>query len=367
MQRLGHPIKAFRHETRKKSRRACTCLRPTFAIAGPKALHKGTILAPNLAQRRPKARKGRNDSRVFGYWLDSKGGCIRPNADPNAMVAAFQLIRTDNVKCPMRHSRRKLDRRHKSKEMWQRYARYDSLRNLNLSATMILAGFMSESVGRVFLLESRNPHDLLNSTGETKSLGQLCNQFGHDFAPFFVRDKEELKRTLSYISSLDAGDCSAMPLFVHISAHGNSDGLAFGGDFMKWPELASEIIKMFRDLTPSDSPYDGPIVLVLSSCGSKDQRLTERFMKFHKSDNMEWPPEYVFVFDNEEVAWRDAVVIWALFYRMVPQLNFLNKDGKSEIQSFLKKISKLGLAELKYLRWDRQKKLYMKFSTKKTA
>lgn len=226
---------------------------------------------------------------------------------------------------------------------------------------------MSESVGRVFLLESPNPDDLLDGTSEAAPLSQLCSQFGHDFASFFVRDKKELKSTLAYISSLDTGDCNAMPLFVHLSTHGNGDGLAFGQDFMEWPEIAKEIIKMFRCLTPSDTPYGGPIVLVLSSCGSKDQRLTKLFSRVHKKDKLEWPPEYVFVFDNEKVEWRDAIVIWALFYRMVPQLDFLKKKGKSDIQSFLSKVSNLGLAELRYFRWDRTEEKYFQYPPKRQA
>ena len=36
----------------------------------------------------------------------------------------------------------------------------------------------------------------LEGTGETRSLSQVCQLFGHDVASLLIRDKRELKQTL---------------------------------------------------------------------------------------------------------------------------------------------------------------------------
>ena len=59
---------------------------------------------------------------------------------------------------------------------------------------------MSDS--RIFLLESPNALDLLEGTGETTSLSQVCRLFGHEVASFLIRDKRELRQTLMYVGSV---------------------------------------------------------------------------------------------------------------------------------------------------------------------
>ena len=74
------------------------------------------------------------------------------------------------------------------------------------------------SDGRIFLLESPNALDLLEGTGETTSLSQVCKLFGHDFASFLIRDQQELGQTLMYISSLGwRKRRGKLPIFIHLS------------------------------------------------------------------------------------------------------------------------------------------------------
>jgi len=82
------------------------------------------------------------------------------------------------------------------------------------------------ATGRVFILESPNPLDLLENRGERLALEQVCKLVGHDASTFLLRDAQELKQTFSYISSIKGNKDDKTPLFIHISVHGNNAEIA---------------------------------------------------------------------------------------------------------------------------------------------
>ena len=215
------------------------------------------------------------------------------------------------------------------------------------------------SDGRIFLLESPNALDLLEGTAETTSLSQVCKLFGHDIASFRVRDRKELSQTLLYISSVGwREDSGKVPIFIHISAHGSNDGLAFGPDDVTWEQLAELVVKTFREIYSEPGFYEGPIVLVVSACHADGETLSKRLRVAYRKDKLEWPPEYVFVFDDPEVDWRDAVVTWTMFYRDAPRINFLNACGKDDVKRLVKRVNRSGYGKLRYFRWARQRDRY---------
>lgn len=214
------------------------------------------------------------------------------------------------------------------------------------------------SSGRVFLLESPNALDLLEGTGETSSLSKVCRLFGHDISSFLIRDKSELRKTLLYISSVGwSNKNSEVPIFIHFSSHGNDDGLAIGAEDVRWKKLAKEIIRAFKKIYKQGS-YNGPIVLIISSCGSNKQKLTDQFIKENKNDNSFIPPKYIFVFDDTEVGWHDAVVAWTIFYREAPNIDFLDEDMKEDVMRLLIKIEHLDFGTIRYFRWDNSSNKY---------
>ena len=217
-----------------------------------------------------------------------------------------------------------------------------------------------ENVGRVFLLESPNPLDLLEERGERSSLENICKLFGYDVASFLLRDSRELKQTMMYLSAIthldNAGDA---PLFIHISSHGNSDGISIGSDSIVWKKLTKIILDTYDNL---DS-YSGPIVLIISACGASDQEITSFISERYDNDEILNPPDYIFVFSEDEIGWRDAVVTWTIFYRYAMKLNFLDVDKKSigGVQEVLLRIGKSGFGTLTYFRWDGEK--YKRFNS----
>jgi len=99
---------------------------------------------------------------------------------------------------------------------------------------------------RIAIIESPSPIDLFDRRSEAKALEANCNLIGHQAISFFGKSHLNFQSVVKYLASSDSIHVSqgpSLPLFLHISSHGNSECVAFGGDVVNWDELA-------RDLTP---------------------------------------------------------------------------------------------------------------------
>jgi hypothetical protein len=214
------------------------------------------------------------------------------------------------------------------------------------------------ATGRVFILESPNPLDLLENQGERLALEQVCKLAGYDAWTFLLRDAHELKQTFSYISSVKGDKSDKTPLFIHISVHGNDSGIGIGPDGITWDNLAKTVQQMYTRL----QYYHGPIILILSACGANKQKLTAELTEGVNSAQKPFiPPEYVFVFSDDTVLWTDAVVTWTIFYREASSLDFTDKIA---VKDLLNRLHKSGFGNLKYCRWDNRSKEYKHFVPK---
>src|SRR5690606_9925171 len=111
---------------------------------------------------------------------------------------------------------------------------------------------------KVYILESSTPFDFTEKTSEAYSLKRVCQAMGHDVGTFYLTSKIELKCKLQYLSTI--GEIvSDEPVCVHISAHGNSKGLAFGKDFINWRSF----VKLLKPILTMD--YEGKIILIISA------------------------------------------------------------------------------------------------------
>lgn len=215
------------------------------------------------------------------------------------------------------------------------------------------------AVGRVFIVESPNPLDLLEGRSERLSLEQVCKLVGHNPATFLVRDLAELKQTFGYISSIEVEQSDEAPLFIHISSHGNKKQLAFGPDSVSWDELARIVQDMYAQLCF----YRGPIIVILSACGANKQTMTAALAKRVIAATTSFvPPEYVFVSSQDVVKWSDAVVTWTIFYQQVKKVNF---EKRATVQNLLNRIYSSGFGDLSYYRWDDSAKRYKHFQPEK--
>ena len=221
------------------------------------------------------------------------------------------------------------------------------------------------SIGRIFLLESPNALDLLEGTGETTSLSQVCKLFGHDIASFHIRDRDELRQTLLYVSSVGwREDSSEIPIFIHLSAHANTHGLAIGRDEVTWQDLAALVVEMFREIYKKPGSYEGPIVVVVSACHTNGKALSRHLRDANRRNKLKWPPEYVFVFDDPRVDWRDAVVTWTMFYHDAPRMDFSDASGKGPVQKLLRRVNRSKYGKLRYFRWECEGEKYKTYPTR---
>jgi len=210
--------------------------------------------------------------------------------------------------------------------------------------------------GRVFVLESPNPLELLEGTGERSSLQQVCALLGHDVSSFLLRDKAEFIQTCQYVSAIKGDKDDKSPMFLHISLHGNASGIGLGRELITWSELSIIIQRMYEGLCY----YHGPVILILSACGANKQQLTAKLTNAVKAASEPFvPPEYLFVFSDDEVDWRDAVVTWTIFYRYAPKINFLTE--KAKVQTLLNRICRAGCGKLTYFRWDGAADIYRRY------
>jgi len=204
----------------------------------------------------------------------------------------------------------------------------------------------------VFVIESPNPYDLLDGRNEADSLVNICKMFGHKAVSFFVKNRMEFQSAIKYVADVEAksGD-----LFCyHLSCHGNDSGVAFGPDFLDWEKLAISIIPILENTSLKNKS-----IMIISACGANEQELTGKISGLdEKAKSSIAPPSYIFVYDESEVKWNDALLSWAILYH---KLGKVRKIDKSEIQELLKGMDLLEFGKLIYFRWDENKQKYLRF------
>lgn len=214
---------------------------------------------------------------------------------------------------------------------------------------------------RIFILEAPDPMDLLQGRSEREALEKVCKLIGHEVFTFHVKSKSELKTISKYISSIDSEhdetNNANIPLCIHISAHGNKNGLGFGYDFIKWKELFKCLKPLFSEL----DDYEGNTILVISACRASNQELTDFFEDEFENDDDFIPPIYLFVTMGSPL-WDDALVSWANFYHQLPKVNL---DKKAEIQTILNRSNITESTRIRYYRWDEEEESYKQYTSKK--
>ena len=183
---------------------------------------------------------------------------------------------------------------------------------------------------RIFIVESLGPIDAIESRSESLGVAAIAKLIGHAVYCLPCKSLRELTEACAYIGSINAthDDNPKTPLCVHLSAHGADDGLLFGGDDVNWEMLLNVIQPVLsRD-------YQGPRILVLSSCEADQQNLTEKIGRAVKKDKSLIPPQYIFCAPGK-IGWSKAAVGWTVIYHLIPNVNL---DKKSEVQRMLEKI-----------------------------
>lgn len=212
---------------------------------------------------------------------------------------------------------------------------------------------------RIFVLECPDPLDAMQDRSEGPALLAIGRLIGHEVLGFLVRSRRELKETIRYVSSIDPDHDvrrePERPLCLHISAHGNSQGLGFGADHITWNELATAI----QPFMSKKMQHKGRRIVVLSACQAEHQKLTAAIRKLARTKRAISPPEYVFC-TSGDVEWQNAAVGWTLFYHQLPDVNL---EDKTAVQKVLDRIKEVSVGHFFYFRWDEEKCGYRKYAS----
>nr|WP_086939672.1 hypothetical protein [Thaumasiovibrio occultus] len=215
---------------------------------------------------------------------------------------------------------------------------------------------------KLFIIECVDPMDLINERSEAKALEQVCKIFGHKVANLTAYSEEDLRKFCLYIASIDSdhgtSDDNMMPLCIHISAHGNKDGIEFGSDFLKWRDMFEAMKPIFTDM----NDYDGDVFVSISSCEAGNQGLDRLIADEWEHTGKIDPPLYIFTTsDAGGVRWDDAVVSWTVFYHRLANIRHFSKDN---VQQVLDNIHQCIGNEITYFRWDKMRADYLYYNPK---
>ncbi len=221
---------------------------------------------------------------------------------------------------------------------------------------------------RLFIIECVDPMDLIQKRSEGRALEQICKIIGHEVSILTAYSRQDLDKFIDYISSIDVNHDSSpsrkMPLCIHIAAHGNSDGVAFGRDFINWQDLYVSLEPVIYDM----GDYNGEVILSISACGAGNQKLidvieknkeAEKVSRRRRTNKEVIPPEFIFVTKGSGgrniTYWDDSAVAWTIFYHQLSKLRSLEQTDVNEI---IRDIRNATRTELISFEWDKEKERY---------
>lgn len=212
---------------------------------------------------------------------------------------------------------------------------------------------------KIAVIESPNPMDLFDGRSESDSLVPACKLIGHQSISFLAKSREEFAEVCKYIASADTAHASkypSAPLFLHLSCHGNGEGVAFGESDVSWELLVQDIEPIL-----SNPLYEGNFAIAISSCGSGGHDLHKHFIEKIEEGDIKKIPQYIFSIPGDNVYWDDALVGWILFYH---KLSKVNLSLRAKVQDALVEIYCGTGLKFSYHRWDEGAGKYKTFTPK---
>lgn len=182
---------------------------------------------------------------------------------------------------------------------------------------------------RVYIIESPSPEDLYDGRCEGKALSEALRLAETDVTYSLASSRELFERALNFVVEdffEKSGKWSAMP-FVHISAHGDADGIQLtDGDYFEWDDFRETLVKINEQIgfvphvDKTVSTKISRIVLCFSSCEGYNG------YKIHAVDPC---PFQFLVGPIAPVTWPDALTAFQVFYHAV---NYGGKPFSGAVQ-----------------------------------
>lgn len=158
------------------------------------------------------------------------------------------------------------------------------------------------TTGFVYIIESPKPPDLLDGRTEGRVLSEALTLAGIAHTYSIAADLSMFDLALGQ-RLVDAWGQYQQPPILHLSMHGNRDGIAFtSGEFLTWNQLRQKLLPLIRVLPNA-------LLICMSSCfGHSGCRLAMYL------DNE--PHFWALVGHPDSVSWPDAAVAYVTFYHL---------------------------------------------------
>lgn len=193
---------------------------------------------------------------------------------------------------------------------------------------------------KLFIIESAEFTEMFTPLNERESLAKICCVFEFETHIFTEFSKSGLKFLLNKINEYCKASDEA--IYLHLSCHGNSRGLRYGDDHITWEGICLLLAPFVMDV------YKDRFFLSISACGTNEQKITKKFRSVYQKMPQISPPAYVFIVNQEEVDWNDALISWGLFYHQMREF----QSEIDHVQLAVNVVNSTGLVSLKYYRWN---------------
>jgi hypothetical protein len=193
----------------------------------------------------------------------------------------------------------------------------------------------------VYIIDSNYPKDHYQDRADGAIAQHILKALGIRADLRLALDREYFKKAVTRATK--AG-CDVL----HISTHGDEDGIAICNDISgtKLPQGYEwdEFVNLFQ------GPYNAPTALVMSACNGASIKLARAFSKVKKRPNI-----IIGSIDDRYPA--DYVAAWALLYRRFKRYGIDRETAKQAIEDICAVVHE----NFRYLRWDDERERYLRY------
>jgi len=158
---------------------------------------------------------------------------------------------------------------------------------------------------RVYIIESPSPSDLLLQRQEGHMLASILSLADVPSENLLPSNLETLIDVLRVIPKHAKQDLKRLPI-IHISAHGNADGMSLtSGEIVTWNWLSKAIGIINKAI---NMEFAQGLSVCLSTCNG--------FEMYKRALLEEEPPCDIIIGANEPVSWPESAIAFATFYHL---------------------------------------------------
>jgi hypothetical protein len=194
---------------------------------------------------------------------------------------------------------------------------------------------------KVYVIDSNYPEDHFLERADGIIVQHVLRALGIRADLKLALDRDHFRKAI--VRATKAG-CDV----IHVSTHGNEDGIAVCNDIrgsrlpqgFEWPEF----VELFQG---HDEP---PGALVMAACNGASSKLAKAFSNVPKRPK-------IIIGSTDERYPADYVAAWALLYRRFKRSG-INRDAAQEV---LEQICAVVHKNFRYFRWDEERERYLRY------